>query len=194
MKKVYFLFLTLCVLTACNQHANSDKTTSTSTNDTSSVTSGSLSVAVVNVDSLLMNYTFAKNANETLIKKQEDARLNINTKARQLQNEMADFENKLNNNAFLSRERAEQEGLRIQNKQAELQELDRKLSNDLMIEQQNLSQQLQDSINQAIRILNENGRYSLILSTSSMNDNVLFMEEQYNITDEVLTLLNSRCK
>ena len=72
-----------------------------------------LPVAYLNLDSLLANYTFAQEANETLLKKQEDARLKLNTKARTLQNEMADFQRKLENNAFLSRERAEREQQRL---------------------------------------------------------------------------------
>ena len=56
-----------------------------------------------------------------MTKKAEDARLSLNTKAKQLQKELADFQNKINNNAFLSRERAEQEASRLQKKQAEIQ-------------------------------------------------------------------------
>ena len=60
-----------------------------------------LPVAYLNLDSLLANYTFAQEAQEKLMSKQEDARLKLNTKARTLQNEMADFQRKLDNNAFL---------------------------------------------------------------------------------------------
>ena len=44
-----------------------------------------LPVAYINVDSLLMQYDFAVNANDALMRKQEDARLKINTQARRLQ-------------------------------------------------------------------------------------------------------------
>ena len=67
-----------------------------------------LPVAYVNVDSVLVKYNFAIDANEQLMKKQEDARLKINTKLRSFQNDVNDFQRKLQNNAFLSRERAEQ--------------------------------------------------------------------------------------
>ena len=80
-----------------------------------------LPIAYLNTDSLLSYYVFAQNANEKLMKKQEDARLKLNTKARTLQSEMADFQHKLENNAFLSRERAEKEQQRLLKKQQELQ-------------------------------------------------------------------------
>ena len=59
-----------------------------------------LPIAYLNTDSLLANYLFAQDANEKLMKKQEDARLKLNTKLRTFQNEVADFQRKLENNAF----------------------------------------------------------------------------------------------
>ena len=64
------------------------------------VTTGKLPIAYINVDSLLLNYQFAKDANESLTKKQEDSRLTINTRARQLQGEMAEFQKKLEKTSF----------------------------------------------------------------------------------------------
>ena len=52
-------------------------------------------VAYLNVDSLLANYSFAIEASEKLMSKQEDARLKMNTKLRTFQNEVADFQRKL---------------------------------------------------------------------------------------------------
>ena len=82
---------------------------------------GVLPVAYLNVDSLLVNYTFAQVASDKLMSKQEDARVKMNTKLRTFQNEVADFQRKLENNAFLSRERAEKEQQRLAKKEQELQ-------------------------------------------------------------------------
>ena len=108
-----------------------------SPNDT--IRNGRLEVAYINVDSLLLKYTFSKDANEELIKKQEDSRLTLNVKARSLQNEMQEFQRKLENNAFLSRERAEQEHNRLLKKQQDLQELEQKLTEELLVQQQKMS-------------------------------------------------------
>ena len=103
--------------------------------------SETIPIAYLNVDSLLVNYTFAQEANEKLMKKQEDARLKMNTKLRTFQNEVADFQRKLENNAFLSRERAEKEQQRLAKKEQELQELEAKLTQDIMLENQKLNMQ-----------------------------------------------------
>ena len=154
-------------------------------------TSKVMPIAYLNVDSLLVNYLFAQEASEKLMKKQEDARLKLNTKARTLQNEMADFQRKLENNAFLSRERAEKEQQRLLKKQQELQELEAKLTEDIMIENQKLNMQLADTLTNFLKSYNADGRYHVILSNSA-KDNVLMAAEGYNITNEVVDALNAR--
>ncbi len=153
---------------------------------------GKLPIAYINIDSLLLNYQFAKEANEALIKKQEDSRLTINTQARQLQTEMGEFQRKLENNAFLSRERAEQEQARLQKKQQELQELDGKLSQQLLQVQQKMSEGLRDTINAFMKEYNKDNKYELIISNTS-SDNILYAAKGYDITEEVTKILNERC-
>lgn len=157
------------------------------------IKAGKLPVAYVNVDSLLSNYQFAKDANESLIRKQEDSRLNINTKARQLQVEMGEFQKKLEANAFLSRERAEQEQARLVRRQQELQELDGKLSQQILQVQQKMSEQLRDTINAFLKEYNKDRKYEMIFSNTS-SDNILYAEKGYDITVEVTKLLNDRFK
>ena len=167
----------------------SGSTKKVASNDSTSV--AGMPIAYINVGSLLLNYQFAKDANESLIKRQEDSRLNINTKARQLQNEMAEFQRKLENNAFLSRDRAEQEQNRLMKRQQELQELDGQLSQQLMQTQQKMSEELRDTINSFLKEFNKDGKYQLILSNTS-SDNVLYATPGYDITNEVTKLLNER--
>lgn len=153
--------------------------------------SETMPVAYLNVDSLLANYVFAQEANETLMKKQENARLQMNTKLRTFQNEVSEFQRKLENNAFLSRERAEKEQQRLAKKEQELQALEAKLTEDILLENQNLNKQLVDSLNSFLKEFNADGRYHVILSNNA-NDNVLMAAEQYDITSEVIEGMNKR--
>jgi len=155
------------------------------------ITKGKLPIAYINIDSLLLHYQFAKDANESLIKKQEESRLTINSKARQLQTEMGEFQHKLENNAFLSRERAEQEQARLQKKQQDLQVLDGDLSKQLVQVQQKMSEQLRDTINSFMKEYNKDHKYQLIISNTS-SDNILYADKSYDITAEVTKLLNER--
>ncbi len=180
--------MTAVIVAACGKKSNDEN----NTNDNAISQGQQFSFAVVNVDTLMSQYEFAKISNEKLIKKQEDSRLKINLQVRQLQNEMIDFQKKIENNAFLTRERAESEQRRLQKKQSDLEALDRELTQSLMQEQQTLSQQFRDSINAVIAVLNKDGKYELIISTSAINDNVLYAKPQYDITQQVLDALNAR--
>lgn len=192
MKHFVFVLVTVC-LVACGNKASKEVKKTVAPAGTVAL-SVSATIGVVNSDSILEKYTFAIQARETMTKKAEDARLSLNTKAKQLQKELADFQNKINNNAFLSRERAEQEASRLQKKQAEIQMHGETLENEFLAEQQKLSLQLKDSINMAIREINKDKRFSMVLSTSSLTDNVLYVDDTLNITNEVLEFLNSRIK
>ena len=178
----------LFVLVLSNKTGNSTKK---SVMGKDIVTKGKLPIAYINIDSLLLHYQFAKEANESLIKKQEDSRLTINTKARQLQAEMGEFQHKLENNAFLSRERAEQEQARLQKKQQDLQVLDGDLSKQLVQVQQKMSEQLRDTINSFMKSFNKDHKYEMIISNTS-SDNILYADKSYDITAEVTKLLNER--
>ena len=123
--------------------------------------------------------------------KQEDARLKMNTKLRTFQNEVADFQRKLENNAYLSRERAERDQQKLAKKEQELQELEAKLTQDIMLENQKLNQQLSDSLTTFLETFNADGRFHVILSNSA-KDNVLMANEAYDITDEVIAGMNAR--
>jgi outer membrane protein len=155
------------------------------------VISGKLPIAYINIDSLLLHYQFAKDANESLIKKQEDSRVTINSKAVQLKSEMDEFQRKLDNNAFLSRDRAEQEHSRLLKRQQDLQELDGNLSKQLVQVQQKMSEQLRDTINSFMKQFNKDHKYQMIISNTS-SDNVLYAEKGYDITAEVTKELNER--
>ena len=119
-------------------------------------------IAYINLDSLLLNYKYAKDANEALMKEQENSRATINEQMRQLQSEAADFQHKLDNNAFLSRQRAEEEQAQLAKKDQDLQQLNAKLSNQLMQKQQAMSTALNDTINSFLKIYNTTKKYQLI--------------------------------
>ena len=138
-------------------------------------TTALLPIAYVNVDSLLLNYNYSKDLNEIILKKQENSRANITQKARSLQGEMQDFQRKVENNAFLTRERAEQEQQRLLNKQQELQNLD--------------NQQLRYPVVSQLKAFNLGRGYQVVFS-NTVGDNILLAGDSYDITGELLEYLN----
>ena len=152
-----------------------------------------LPVAYVNVDSVLVKYNFAIDANEQWMKKQEDARLKINTKLRSFHNDVNDFQRKLQNNAFLSRERAEQAQQALAKKEQDIQQLEAKLTQEILEENQKVNAQLADSLTNYLNIFNKEAKYHIIFSNNA-KDNLLLANEQYDITEKIIEGLNARYK
>ena len=161
-----------------------------------------LPIAVVNTDSILKHYTLAVESSDKLQAQYEESMVKLDTKAKAFQKEyetfqqdVINFQKKVEAGAFLSRERAESEQNRLQNKeqqlmakQQDLENLRQKLSADFMAQQAELTQQLQDSVQAYLRELNSDGRYHLIV-----NDAVLMNKTAgYDITDQVIDGLNAR--
>lgn len=152
-----------------------------------------LPIAYVNVDSLLLHYNYSIDLNEVLLRKRENAQATLNQKMRQLETDMAEFQRKHENNAFLSEQsfKSQQQGLI--KKQQDLQKLEESLAQELMQEQQSMNNLLRDSIYRFLETYNQKKNYHLILS-NTLNDNVLLAHPMYDITSDIIELLNAQYK
>lgn len=150
----------------------------------------SLKIAYVDIDTLLTNYKLWIELNEEMIGKEENVRATLNEKATSLQADFEEFERKLNNNAFVTRERAEAEQNRIIKKREELEALQERLTNELAIENSKNSLLFRDSINAFINDYNKIHKYNIILSR--IGDNILYIDNAMNITQEIIDGLNAR--
>lgn len=173
-------------LSSCNNAQQNSAIAPLASND-----SLRLPVAYINVDSLLINYDFAKDLNEELLKKTEDARADLNSKASALEKEVAEFQRKLQNNAFLSEDRAQSEAARLQKKKEELDQLNYNLQNDLAQQQAQMNARLSDTIRNYIKEYNAEMHFELIF-TNTMYDNIIIDAPKYDITTDVLNRLNER--
>lgn len=173
-------------LTSCNKGQQNSAVMPLATND-----SLRLPVAYINIDSLLVNYDFAKDLNEELIKKTEDVRANLNGKASALEKEVAEFQRKLQNNAFLSEERAQSEANRLQKKKEELDQMTYESQNELAQLQAQMNARLNDTIRNYVKEYNNEMHFELIF-TNTLNDNILIEAPKYDITTDVLNRLNER--
>ena len=149
-----------------------------------------LKIAYVDIDTLLTNYKLWIQLNEEMIRKEENVRATLNEKGKKLQAEYAEFERKLNNNAFVTRERAESEQARILKQSEELEQLQERLGNELAVENNKNNALFRDSINAFIRDYNKEHGYNIILSR--IGDNILYIDYEMNITQEIIDGLNAR--
>ena len=151
-----------------------------------------LKIAYVEVDSLMTQYEFCKEFTLTLQKKSNNARNTLNQKGQQLQSAAANFQQKLQNNGFTSREQAESQQAAIQRQQQSLQELQARLENELAQETAKYNEALRDSLMNFLNAYNKDKKYDLILT--KQGDNILYAAKRFDITNDVINGLNKRYK
>ena len=151
-----------------------------------------LKIAYVEVDSLMTQYTFAKDYSVTLQKKSNNARNTLNQKGNALQAAAANFQQKLNNNGFQSREQAASQQAAIERQQRDLQELQARLENELASETAKFNEALRDSLQNFLKVYNKDKKYDLILAKSG--DNILIADKKLDVTQDVSNGLNKRYK
>ena len=151
-----------------------------------------LKIAYVEVDSIMTQYTFAKEYSALLEKKGQNIQATIAQKGQALQAAAANFQQKIQQNAFTSREQAESQQAAIQRDQANLQSLQQRLSNEFAAEQEKYNNALHDSIAHYLAAYNKDKKYSIIFSKSG--DNLLYADKAYDITREVISGLNKAYK
>ena len=217
--KILLLFYAPAIVLAglffsCTQNKTASQTAFVLPTDSCGVVM--LPVAYINVDTLLFNYEFAKDMNEIVLRKQEDARLRLSQREsaldreirnaqNRLETEMRDFMAKVERQVFSTPERMQSEQARIAKQEQdlraraqqfaqELQTLEQTLMQEVLAERQKINLQLKDSLDAALAIHNADKRYHMIFSNDAAGNSILYADKQYNITDDILTLLNSRYK
>jgi len=150
-----------------------------------------LPIAYVNVDSLLTNYNYAKDIRDLLLNKSESSKASLTQKQKNLNAEQQEFQRKYQNNAFLSQERAEQEYQRIQKLALDFEQTANRLDNELAMEQMKYNGQLADSVRICIKEYNRTANYHIVFSNTGL-DNILYAKDNYDITNQILNILNNR--
>lgn len=184
-----FAFATMLFFTQCAKQQSAEQSTGDAA-ATTAVAEKSIKVAFVDIDSLLSKYEFSIILNKEMLRKEEDMRMKLSEKAKTLQADYDDFQRKLQNNVYATRERAEEEQARILKQKDALEKLEQRLIGELSAESQKNNITLHDSINSFLKAYNAEKKFDLILSR--VGDNILFANDALNITEEVINGLNAR--
>ncbi|MBR7134465.1 MAG: OmpH family outer membrane protein [Bacteroidaceae bacterium] len=193
MKKINVLrivmaFAAILIFAQCAN--NVKETASQDTAPATTESAQSLKIAYVDIDSLLNNYKFSVTLRNEMLRKGENMRMTLSEKAKVIQADMEDFQRKMENNVYATRQRAEEEQTRILKSQEDYARLEQRLVNELSAEEQKNNLILRDSINNFLKDYNVANGYDLILSR--MADNILLANEALDITKEVIDGLNDR--
>lgn len=176
-------------LTSCNNANNADA---------AKVAGGALQegealpIAFIQADSLYRNYQLQMDLAQDLIQQKTQAEDQVNKQMASFQREVNDFQQKLQTNAFVGgQSRAESEQRRLQQKQATIEQHAAALQQDLALLSSQYDARVNDSIQAVLADYNKEKNFEVIYS-SVPNTTVFFVKDKYDVTKEVLDLLNAR--
>ena len=155
--------------------------------------SGAQLIAFVEIDSLQEKYEFCKEMKTKLDQKQKNAEAALSQQEKNLQAAAQNFQNKINNNGFSSRQEAENQQAAIQRQQDQYLASQQRLGTELQSEVVKYQEALLDSINHFLAEYNKDKKFAYIL-TKQKGDNILFADKAYDITDDVVAGLNKAYK
>jgi len=182
--------ISVLALSSCNN--SSPKMDEKPSQEQASVQTSGMKIAYVEVDSLMTQYNFCKEYSLILQKKSNNARNTLNQKGKQLQTAAANFQQKLQNNGFASRDQAASVQAAIQRQEQDLQELQNRLGSELDAETAKYNAALRDSLQSFLKEYNKTKKYDLIISKAG--DNILYADKRHDITKDVINGLNKRYK
>ena len=192
MKKIDFLVAILVALsivaTSCNGSSNDKKAAESATG---AQTAKGVTIAFVDLDSLMAHYQYYLDCSQLLEKKSASINATLNNKGIALQKEMAEFQDKIQKKS-ITEEQAVKIQTSLQNKQAQIQTLQQNLTEEFQKEQAKYNEALHDSVDSFLKSYNKTAGYTFILARS--NDNILLADPKCDITKDVIAGLNKRYK
>lgn len=147
-------------------------------------------IVYVNIDTLLHNYEYFNDMQEDFADKQSELEAELNNRSKQYEASAMDYQNKVQKGLVTRREAAELEQQLMQEQQSLLQLRD-ELTLQLQEEEQVSNRKLINAIMEYLKEYNRDQNYQFIFS-NSFGDNVLFADDQLDITYTVLPGLNEK--
>ena len=170
------------------QGPKSEKNPSANPSDSTYVTKATSGIVYVDLDRIVQEYDMASDLGavvETRVKNIQDE---VNRRGKQLENEMIEFQNKLNK-GLITRSVAEVQGQELQQKQAQFNEYANQKNNEVIEEQTVMMNQIADAIQTFMDKYNEEKKYTMILTNQS-GVPVISADPSLDITDDVIARLN----
>ncbi len=176
-----YIFYTVIIglLSACG------KTSTTSSPEASGT---GLKIAYVNGDTILHKFEQFRKQADVMDAKQHDAEQQLQAKGAALQNEIMEYQKKVQAGSMTPKEMQAHEKYLSSKQDAILAERDQ-IAKAIMDETDAINKQLQGVLHQKLDEIKKRDGYDFILNAAE-GGSVLSANEKYDITDEVLQLLN----
>ena len=145
-------------------------------------------IVYVNLDRILMEYDMANDLRSVVQTKIQSIQAEVNRRAKKLENDVIDFQNKLDK-GHLTRTNAEIQSQKLQQQELEFNNYAAQKDQEIQEEQVVMMNQLGDAIQTFLNKYNEEKQYAMII-TNTGGAPVITADAALNITEDVLAGLN----
>ncbi len=194
MKKILFTMSVAAMLglgmTSCNNQPQKNDTQNSETTGAAQGSDG-LKIAYVEVDSIMSQYNYWKDVTKLMQGKQANIQKTLQGKQQTLQQAAANFQQGVQANKY-SQAEAQQIQANLQRQAQEGDALQQRLGTEYQKEADTYNKALSDSIHHFLAEYNKDKKYSMIFA--KQGDNILYAQNAYDITKEVVAGLNKRYK
>ncbi|GHV00158.1 membrane protein [Bacteroidia bacterium] len=180
--------LSVVILAGCNTKSGNKSDLPQA--DSAAVRVASERIAYVNLDSLTASYDMYHDLRAAYEKKVTRTQNDVNSRGRNLEKEIADFQEKIDK-GLVTRSTAAQMQESLGNKQQNFMQFRERAMGELAEEEQVLLNQIHYSIVEFLKEYNSDYRYAAIMSTTAAGP-ILNADPLLDITKEVVAGLNKR--
>ena len=176
---IFFGMVLIALLSACKKPADNNSTSDSATG---------LKIAFVNGDSVLHRFEQFRKQADAMDERQRKAEQDLQAKGAALQNEIMAYQKKAQGGNMTPKEMQAHEKYLSTKQDAILAERD-KIAKEMMQETEVINKQLQEVLHKKLDELKKRDGYDYILNAAE-GGSVLSANEKYDITDEVVRMLN----
>lgn len=175
-----------------NESDNQKNITTASTLDTTAaeIKSEEFPIAYIIVDSLMHSYAYYQMIEtnyQAIVRKETNS---LQQKSQAFEKDVYELQMQMQQ-GLITTKNAQAKEQELQARQQKLMELQQSKQMELAQKEQQLMVELLDSVQTAIRIHNKDNKYEIVLN-NAFNSSVLYAKDYLNITDAILTIMNTR--
>lgn len=146
-------------------------------------------VVYIDLDSLIIQFDMFHDLRTEFESKAQVVQNDLNKRGRALENDVKDFQTKVQK-GLITRMQAENQQMQLAGREQELNEYAQQKQIELAEEEQVIMRRVMDALQTHIEMLNSDGRYSLILTTSGLPGTIMYGDDAINITSLVVEGMN----
>ena len=171
---------------------NNTQQNTTGENKAPEATAAQGAIVYFNLDTILNDYDMANDLRSVVETKVNSINQEVNRRGSKLEKDIAAFQDKINK-GLLTQSVAEQQSKKLAEQQNSFQQYAAQKQQEIMEEQQVMTNQLADAINNFIVKFNEEKKYAMILATQGdiLPSPVVTADPELDITDALIEGLNA---